>query len=139
MIKVQDLVTSDRNGILFVCVANSARSQMAEGFARFLGPSAIAVFSAGSTPQTVNPHAIAAMKEIGVDISTHRSKGLDDVPMSSIAVVVTLCDDAQCPSVGSDVQVLHWPLPDPATADGEPLIAFRRARDQIRELVSSLF
>ena len=126
-------------GVLFVCSHNSARSQMAEGFARFLGPAAIAVYSAGSAPTTINPYAVAVMKEVGIDISEQRSKGLDDVPLERIALVVTLCDAEVCPVVPG-IQRLHRPLPDPAADPAlDPLPAFRRARDQVRELISALF
>jgi arsenate reductase len=141
-IKVQDLIEGERNGVAFLCVGNSTRSQMAEGFARFLGPSDVAVFSAGSVPTEVNPFAVRAMKEVGIDISKHRSKDVKDLPLQRIAVAVTLCEEDECPVLPGHVQRLAWPLTDPA-AEGENetdrLHAFRRVRDQIRELVSSLF
>ena len=115
---------------------------MAEGFARFLAPAEIRVFSAGSAPGVLEPMAIRAMKEVGIDISGHRAKGLDEVPMSSISTVITLSSDDRCPGLPDEVHRLHWPIPDPAGeigSDDEILTAFRRARDQIRELVSRLF
>lgn len=134
--------TPDRNGLLFLCVANSARSQMAEGFARFIGPSNLAYYSAGSEPSAINPFAVKAMKEVGIDISEYRSKSLDDVPIERISTIVTLCSDESCPVLPAGVHHLAWPLPDPTDVSGgddEMLLSFRRVRDQIRELVSRLF
>jgi arsenate reductase len=134
--------TPDRNGLLFLCVANSARSQMAEGFARFIGPSNLAYYSAGSDPGVLSPFAVKAMKEVGIDISAYQSKGMKDVPMDRISTVITLCSDENCPALPAGVHHLAWPLPDPsgvAGADDEILLSFRRVRDQIRELVSRLF
>jgi arsenate reductase len=115
---------------------------MAEGFARFIAPTGIRVFSAGLTPGSVDPYAIRAMKEVGVDISAYRAKGLDEVPMVEMATVVSLCDPERCPEFPRGIHHLSWPLPDPAQvvgAEDEILSAFRRVRDQIRELVSRLF
>ena len=134
--------TPERNGLLFLCVANSARSQMAEGLARFIGPANLLYYSAGSDPGVLNPFAIKAMKEVGIDISGYQAKGLDSVPMDRISTVVTLCDDESCPVLPPSVHHLAWPLPDPAGMagdDDEVLGEFRRVRDQIRELVSRLF
>ena len=85
--------------IVFLCVANSARSQMAEGLARTLAPPNWKVFSAGSDPSIVNPLAIEVMRELDIDISDHKSKGLDAVPMDKANFVVTLCADEVCPVV----------------------------------------
>lgn len=123
--------------ILFLCVANSARSQMAEGLARqMLGPDA-AVMSAGSQPSTVNPYAIEAMAELGIDISGHRSKSANEIDPTAIDLVVTLCAEEVCPILPGHVCRLHWPIPDPASKDPaltpETLRArFRAARDDIR-------
>ena len=122
------------NGILFLCVANSARSQMAEGLARRLAPPGIQVYSAGSEPGSVNPLAVRAMAEIGVDISGHRSKSVDEIPVDRVDVVVTLCAEEVCPVFPGPVRRLHWPVDDPARAGGseaERLEAFRRTRDEI--------
>jgi arsenate reductase len=122
--------------VLFLCVANSARSQMAEGLARKMLGSAVEVLSAGSRPSKVNPYAIEAMSEIGIDISGHRSKSVDDVDPASVDTVITLCADEVCPILPGRVQRLHWPIPDPASDD--PTISaedlrrrFRVARDEV--------
>ncbi|MGH7543841.1 MAG: arsenate reductase ArsC [Gemmatimonadota bacterium] len=123
-----------QNGVLFLCVANSARSQMAEGLARRLAPPGTRVYSAGSEPGTVNPLAVRAMAEIGVDISDHRSKSVDEIPVDRVDVVVTLCAEEVCPVFPGPVRRLHWPVDDPVRAGGseaERLDAFRRARDEI--------
>lgn len=123
------------NRILFLCVANSARSQMAEGLARKQLGDRVEVLSAGSRPSTVNPHAVAAMAEIGIDISQHRSKSVDDIDVGSLDLVVTLCAEEVCPVLPGRVRRLHWPIPDPATRDPLPdeemRQRFRAARDQI--------
>jgi arsenate reductase len=95
--------------IVFLCVANSARSQMAEGLARAIAPAGedYRFFSAGSQPGTLNPHAVRALAEQGIDIAHHRSKGLDDVPLAEADVIVTLCADEVCPFVPGNVQRLH--------------------------------
>ncbi len=123
--------------ILFLCVANSARSQMAEGLARqMLGPDA-AVMSAGSQPSKVNPYAIEAMAELGIDISDHRSKSVTEIDPTAVDLVVTLCAEEVCPILTGHVRRVHWPIPDPASKDPtltpESLRArFRAARDDIR-------
>jgi arsenate reductase len=121
--------------ILFLCVANSARSQMAEGLARDLLPGA-SVLSAGSRPSSVNPHAIEAMAEIGIDISGQRSKSVEEIDPAHLDLVVTLCAEEVCPVVPGRVRRLHWPIADPASSDpsltAEELRGrFRVARDQI--------
>ncbi|MFQ5745411.1 MAG: arsenate reductase ArsC, partial [Acidobacteriota bacterium] len=132
----------NNDGILFLCVANSSRSQMAEGFARQMAPPGVEVFSAGSAPGTVNPHAIAMMREVGIDISGHRSKSVDEIPRERIGTVVTLCAEEVCPVFPGNARRLHWPLEDPAAATGpeeEVLTAFRRVRDQIRVALEQHF
>ena len=124
--------------ILFLCVANSARSQMAEGLARSLYGSKAVVASAGSKPSRVNPHAIAVMKEIGLDLGAHSSKSVDTVDAKEVDVVITLCAEEVCPVFLGNVRRLHWPIPDPASDDpslgpDEMLRRFRIARDTIRE------
>ena len=130
-----------RRGVLFLCVANSARSQMAEGFARLYAPADVEVWSAGSAPRRLHPLAAVVMSEEGIDIAEHRSKGLDEVPLDRIGTVVTLCAEEVCPTVPGQARRLHWPLPDPAAVDGdgERLQAFRAVRDQIHERVAGLF
>ena len=128
--------------VLFLCVHNSARSQMAEGFARALAPAEVEVWSAGSEPRGVNPLAVEAMREVGIDIAGQRSQAIDQVPWHEADTVVTLCGEAGgiCPVVAGDVRRVHWPLPDPAAApETERLEAFRRARDEIHWRVASLW
>ncbi len=125
--------------ILFLCVANSARSQMAEGLARQMFGGHAEVASAGSAPVTVNPHAINALQEIGIDISRHQSKSVQDVGAGSFELVVTLCADEVCPVVPGRVTRLHWPLPDPAHApESEKPAKFREVRDEIRRRLDEL-
>lgn len=125
--------------ILFLCVANSARSQMAEGVARQVFGDRAEVASAGSVPTSVNPHAIDALKEIGIDISGHRSKSVQDIDAAAFDLIVTLCADEVCPVVPGRVTRLHWPLPDPASApeDQKPQ-RFREIRDEIRRRLEAL-
>lgn len=123
--------------ILFMCVANAARSQLAEGLARELFPEA-EIQSAGSHPGLLNPYAVKVMKEVGIDISQHYSKSIDDLSPKFIAgldFVITLCAEEVCPMLISKAKKLHWPHPDPATKeplpDAEVLERFRKARDAI--------
>ena len=97
--------------ILFLCVANSARSQLAEGIARSLAPPEVRISSAGSVPTTVRPQAIAALREIGIDASAQTSTGIDDVERP-VDAVVTLCAEEVCPVWLEDAFRLHWRLPD---------------------------
>ncbi len=126
---------SDTAKILFVCVENSCRSQMAEGFARLHGAGVVSVFSAGSRPSgTVNETAVALMKEKGVDLTLQSSKGLEAVPAGAYAAVVTMgCGDA-CPSLPAQRR-LDWALPDPKHL---PLDEFRAVRDEIELRVKAL-
>ena len=121
-------------GILFLCVANSARSQLAEGLARRLAPPGVAIYSAGSEPGIINPLAVRVLAEVGVDASGQFSKGLDAIPLGEIDLVVTLCAEEVCPLFPRSVRKLHWPLQDPAKATGtdeERLAAFRAVRDEL--------
>ncbi len=121
--------------VLFLCVANSARSQMAEGLARRMFPANIHVSSAGSEPSKLNPLAVEALREIGIDISTHYSKSTRDVEAASVDLVITLCAEEVCPLFSQQVEKLHWGLPDPAGAGGsneERLAKFREVRDEIQ-------
>ena len=130
------------SSVLFLCVANSARSQIAEGLARRLAPPGTRVFSAGSEPGTINPLAVRVLAEAGVDASGQFSKGLDAVPLDEIDLVVTLCAEEVCPLFPRSVRKLHWPLQDPAKATGteeERLAAFRAARDQLSSRLETLF
>lgn len=125
--------------ILFMCVANSARSQIAEGLARKVFPD-VEVQSAGSHPGKLNPYAVAVMQEIGIDISRQFSKSVDDLPpefAAGIDFVITLCAEEVCPVVLTKAKKLHWPLSDPASPDPLPekemLQRFRAARDELQE------
>lgn len=123
--------------ILFLCVANSARSQMAEGLARELFGSRVAVQSAGSEPSQVNPYAIEVMREVDIDITTHHSKSVQSIDPTTVGTVVTVCAEERCPVFLGAARRLHWPIQDPASKDPstpreEMLTRFRTARDQIR-------
>ena len=128
--------------ILFLCVANSARSQMAEGIARSLSPASVKISSAGSRPSKVNPFAIRALDEIGIDIRAHRSKSMDEIDPTDVDAVITLCAEEVCPVFLGKARRFHWGLPDPAgagTNEEEQLQAFRDARDELRRRISALF
>ena len=122
--------------ILFLCVANSARSQLAEGLARQMLGSRHKVQSAGSRPSHVNPFALEALREIGIDVSAHTSKSVDDVELNGIDLVITLCQEEVCPMLPVRTRKLHWPIADPAGHEGsheDQLARFRRTRDEIRQ------
>lgn len=135
----------ERTDLLFLCIANSARSQLAEGLARNLAPSSITVHSAGSHPGQLHPLAVAVLAELGIDISHHRSKAISEIPAERIARVITLCAEEVCPIFPGDVELLHWAMPDPAgveESEEAALERFRSTRDAIeirlRELFASL-
>jgi arsenate reductase len=124
--------------VLFLCTHNSARSQMAEGFLRAMAGGRFEVGSAGTEKTSVNPLAIRAMAERGIDLGGHTSKLDSDVASEGWDYLITVCDDAneRCPWVPGSVQRLHWSFPDPSRATGseeERLAVFRRVRDQIGE------
>jgi len=132
----------EEKAILFLCVANSARSQMAEGLARSMAPVGTTVLSAGSMPARVSPYAIAVMQEIDIDLSSHRSKSVDEIPKDQVDTVITLCAEEVCPVFPEAVEKLHWPHPDPAATVGSKediLEAFRSVRDQIRDKLTAYF
>lgn len=123
--------------ILFLCVANSARSQLAEGLAREMFGAEAVVASAGSKPSRVNPYAIEVMRELGIDLTSHHSKSVGDIDPADVDVVITLCAEEVCPVFLGAARRLHWPIPDPATKDEqlpreEMLRRFRSARDTLR-------
>jgi len=128
--------------LLFLCVANSARSQLAEGIARSLAPNGVKVSSAGSVPTSVRPEAIQVLDEIGIDISGAESKSVDEAPTNDVEAVITLCADEVCPVyLGKSIR-LHWGLPDPAfasTDEAERLDAFRTTRDELTRRLAVLF
>ena len=128
-------------GLLFLCVANSARSQMAEGIARSLAGDRLKVQSAGSAPSRLDPLAVRALAEIGIDISGQRSKSVDEIDRAAVDTVVTLCAEEVCPVYLGAARRLHWGLPDPAGHD-EPeaasLSRFRAVRDEMRARIARL-
>ncbi len=129
--------------ILFVCTGNSARSQMAEGFARYYGGDMVEADSAGIAPKGIHPHTLWAMNEAGVDISRQTSDSLDSKDLKSYHRVVTLCGSARdnCPALPPGIATEHWDLPDPAAARGKPLEvqqAFRIVRFQVERRVKDL-
>ncbi|MHB8077649.1 MAG: arsenate reductase ArsC [Candidatus Krumholzibacteriia bacterium] len=129
-------------GVLFLCVANSARSQLAEGIARALAPAGVAVWSAGSRPAGVRPEAAAVLREIGIDISAQRSRDVAGIPADEVDTVITLCAEAECPVFLGRARRLHWGLPDPAAAGGAEaarLAAFRQVRDELRRRLAVVF
>ena len=128
--------------ILFLCVANSARSQMAEGLARAMFPG-LRVQSAGSRPSRVNPYAIEVLAEAGIDITGHTSKSVETIDPASVDLVITLCAEEVCPLFLGKAERMHWPIPDPASDDPtltpEDLRArFRAGRDEIRNRLERL-
>lgn len=130
-------MAAGKPSVLFLCVANSARSQMAEGLARMILGDRATVQSAGSQPSRVNPYAIEVMHEIGADLTTHTSKSIDTIDPASVDTVITLCAEEVCPVYLGNVRRLHWPIPDPASPDpamprDEMIRRFREARDTIR-------
>lgn len=133
----------DFSSVLFLCVANSARSQMAEGLARDIFGEDVRVQSAGSAPSTVNPFAVKAMSELGIDIRSQFSKSVDTIVPKSVDLVITLCAEEVCPAFLGHAERLDWPLQDPdrkqeRLSDEERLHYFRVARDQLRARLEKL-
>ena len=127
---------TSRKRVLILCTGNSARSQMAEGLLRHLAGDRFDVASAGVAPTQVRPEAIAVMRELGIDISHHRSKLVDEFLGQDFDYVITVCDNAneQCPIFPSNTKRIHWSFEDPAAAAGDEqarLAVFRRVRDEI--------
>ena len=129
--------------ILFMCVANSARSQLAEGLAKKLIPQA-EIQSAGSHPGKLNPYAVAVMKELDIDISRQFSKSTSDLDanfLEKLDYVITLCAEEVCPLIQTKAQKLHWPFPDPASkdpiSDAEALNRFQIARESINAKIKT--
>jgi len=123
--------------VLILCTGNSARSQMAEGLLRHDAASAYEVFSAGTKPTRVRPEAIRVMREVGIDISGHRSKSVDEFAGQNFDYLITVCDNAKesCPLLQAKAKRIHWSIEDPAAVQGseeQRLAAFRRARDELR-------
>ena len=132
--------------VLFLCTGNSCRSQMAEGFTRYLKSGGIEAHSAGVNPKGVDLRAIKAMAEVGIDISTQKSRSIDEVKHLEFDYVITLCDNAQetCPIFPAKTRVIHVPFEDTprlaaAVRDGEETLThYRRVRDEIRKFIESL-
>ena len=132
-----------RRSILFLCVANSARSQMAEGLARHKFGGAVSVASAGSAPSRVNPYAVRAMAEVGIDLSGHHSKSVDAIDPAGVELVITLCAEEECPLFLGDAERRSWAMPAPdrkreVLSDEERLAHFRLARDNISARLDAL-
>lgn len=126
--------------ILVLCTGNSARSQMGEGLFRHDLGDRFDVHSAGTKPSFVRPEAIAVMAELGIDISGHRSKSVDEFRNHEFQYVFTVCDNAKesCPLLPGSAERIHWSFEDPAAVEGSEEMrtaAFRRIRDQIRDRV----
>ena len=122
--------------VLFLCTGNSCRSQMAEGFLRHFAGDRFDVASAGTRPAALNPGAVDAMREVGVDIAQHRSKSVDEFAGQRFDHVITVCDRAResCPIFPGATRLDHWSFDDPAEATGtseERMAVFRRVRDEI--------
>ena len=120
--------------LLFLCVANSVRSQMAEGLARAYHSDKVTVQSAGSFPSGVHPLAVDALDELGIDISGARSKSVNSIDPATVDTVITLCTEEVCPVFLGDTERLDWPLPDP----GGDSDFYRRVRDEIRKRLTDL-
>ena len=133
-----------RPQVLFLCTGNSARSQMAEGYLRHAAGDRFEALSAGIAPKGLNPLAVEAMREMGIDISQQQSKDVVTLPGQHIPYVVTVCDHAKerCPIFPGTWKFLHWSLEDPAAATGtheQKLAVFRRVRDQLIEHIDREF
>ena len=134
--------STPKERVLILCTGNSARSQMAEGLLRHDSGDRFEVFSAGTKPSFVRPEAIAVMRELGIDISGHRSKGVDEFAGQQFDYVLTVCDNAKesCPIFPGQTVRIHRSFEDPAEAQGSPderLAIFRRVRDELRRYLSS--
>lgn len=140
----------EKRRILFLCTGNSCRSQMAEGWCRALRGDRYEVFSAGTAPHGIDPLAVEAMREVGVDISSHRSRSVEEFLPLRFDLVVTVCGNAEqnCPVFPGDAERLHRGFDDPPAearqiaAEGEDwesqLAPYRRVREEIREMVLAL-
>ncbi len=137
---------AERLRVLFLCTGNSCRSQMGEGWARALHAGSIDAYSAGTDPHGMNPLAIRAMREAGVDISTHSSKRVEALAGIAFDYVITVCDSAHeaCPVFPGRTKVVHFGFEDPprlargATSEDEAMPHYRRVRDEIRAFVETM-
>jgi len=140
VVRQQRSIPVSKPRVLFLCTGNSARSQMAEGYLRHIGGNEFEPMSAGIEPKGLNPLAVEAMQEIGIDISQQKSKYVREFLGQPIPYVITVCDNAKqrCPVFPRTYKLLHWSLEDPAEATGshdEKIIVFRRVRDEIRQRI----
>lgn len=134
---------SEKKKVLILCTGNSARSQMAEGLLRHDAGNQFEVASAGVAPTQVRPEAVEVMREIGIDISSHHSKSVDEFTGQEFDYVITVCDNAneQCPIFPGKTQRIHWSFEDPAAVTGEAekrMAVFRKVRDEVRERLKTL-
>ena len=141
--KYDNMMKANKLRILFLCTGNSCRSQMAEGWARYLGGEGVEVSSAGIAAHGQNPRALQVMQEAGVDISGQPSRRLTPDMLGGVDRVVTVCGhaDEHCPLLPAHLRKIHWPLSDPAKAQGteeEIMAVFRASRDDIRQRVAAL-
>ena len=128
----------DKKRVLILCTGNSARSQMGEGLFKHMDGDQFEVFSAGTTPSTLNPYAVLAMADIGIDIREQYSKSLNEFLSQEFDYVITVCDRAAetCPIFAGPAQRIHWSFPDPAAVEGDhnqKLAAFIQVRDAIQQ------
>jgi arsenate reductase len=135
---------SDKRRVLILCTGNSARSQMAEGLLRHDAGDKFEVASAGVAPSHIRPEAVEAMREVGIDISGHRSKSVDEFQGQEFDYVITVCDNAneQCPIFPGNTERIHWSFEDPASVQGDKerrLAVFRRVRDEIRQRLQTVW
>jgi arsenate reductase len=141
LLQSEEAVAQRKMRLLFVCTKNSARSQMAEGFARALGKGRVESFSAGTHPTSVHPLAIKVMAELGIDISGQTSKPLDMFLDQTFAYVICVCDRAakECPAWPRARELARWSFEDPAAVRGteaERLAAFRKVRNEIQQRIN---
>jgi arsenate reductase len=133
---------SAARGILFLCVANSARSQIAEGIANRLAPPEVEIYSAGSSPSRISSYAIRVLAEIGIDATRQYSKPIEAIPLERIGTIITLCAEEVCPMVAARVERLHWPLADPSgggVLEDDVLGGYRRVRDELWSRLTAYF
>ncbi len=128
------------SGILFLCVANSARSQLAEGIARSMAPGDVKVFSAGSAPTVLREEVVRVLAEIGIDASSQYAKPIDAIPTDQVDAVITVCGEEVCPVWLHPAARVHWAMPDPAAVQGPDRIrAFREVRNELLMRIRRVF
>ena len=138
---------AERIRILFLCTGNSCRSQMAEGFTNYLKGDTIEAYSAGVAPKGLDQRAVKAMAEVGVDISNHESKHLDELKNVQFDYVITVCDNAHesCPTFPGKTKIIHIGFDDPprlaenAGSEEEAINHYRRVRDEIKKFILNIF